>query len=65
MNRESLFCNGCALIVAGFVFNIIETWYFGWNSKPSCPLEMICDYVCTAAILAGWLILLWMVISND
>ena len=49
-----------AIIAAGFIFNIIETAYFGWNTKPSCTEEMICDYIASALILGGtiWLAIL-------
>ena len=35
-----------SIIAAGFIFNIIETAWFGWNLRPSCPQEMICDTIC-------------------
>ena len=49
-----------AMIAAGFIFNIIETAYFGWNIKPSFTEEMICDYIASALILGGtiWLAIL-------
>ena len=46
-----------AIIAAGFIFNIIETAWFGWNLKPTCPEEMICDYISSAMMIGG---LIWM-----
>lgn len=43
------------LIFIGFAFNFFETWYFGWNSKPSCPAEMICDYIASGLMYSGTL----------
>lgn len=37
----------------GFVFNFVETWYFGWNWKPASPAEVQCDYVTLALVLSG------------
>ena len=48
-----------AIIAAGFIFNIIETAWFGWNLKPSCPEEMICDYIVDAMMGGG---LIWLLI---
>lgn len=42
-----------AIIAAGFIFNIIETGWFGWNLKPTCPEEMICDYISSAMMIGG------------
>ena len=49
---------GVCLLIGGFVFNFLETWYFGWNLKPSCPAEMVCDYIATFAMLIGMIIVL-------
>lgn len=59
MNHKTILLHGYALVIAGFVFNFLETWYFGWNWKPSCRLEMICDYAASAAMIAGMMIILW------
>ena len=49
-----------SIIAAGFVFNIIETAWFGWNLRPSCPQEMICDCISAAMMIGGliWLLIL-------
>lgn len=49
---------GIVLIVIGFIFNFLETWYFGWNIEPSCPKEMVCDYISIALLLAGTIAIL-------
>lgn len=41
------------LIVTGFVFNIIETTYFGFNKLPTSTPEVIADYVTGAFMVAG------------
>ena len=50
-----------AMIAAGFIFNIIETAYFGWNTKPSCTEEMATGFLIASGaaaviyeILAYW-----------
>ena len=54
---------GLILIMVGFVFNFIETGYFGWNYYPSCPAEMICDYIAGMFIIGGVVLFAWMMIS--
>lgn len=44
---------GSFLVVIGFVFNFLETWYFGWNLKPQSPAEMVCDYIAAFVMLIG------------
>lgn len=34
---------GIVLIVVGFIFATIETWYFGWNLWAETPAEQLCD----------------------
>ena len=49
-----------AVIAAGFIFNVIETAWFGWNLEPASKQEMICDYISSALMLGGmiWLLIL-------
>lgn len=47
---------GATALIAGILFNFIETWYFGWNLKPSCPAEAVCDYIAGVAMVSGMLI---------
>lgn len=56
MNASEIYRHGAELFWAGFLFNIMETWYFGWNIKASCPEEMMCDYVATGLMVAGIMI---------
>ena len=51
--RIKVFRHGAELFWAGFIFNVIATWYFGWNLKASCPEEMMCDYLAMALMIAG------------
>lgn len=45
--------NGVKFIWIGFILNLLETWYFGWNTKPINDYEMIADYFCAGIELAG------------
>lgn len=51
--RIKVFRHGAEIFWAGFIFNLLETWYFGWNLKPQSPHEMMCDYLSAGLILAG------------
>ena len=51
------FIFGAGLLVSGFVFNFAETWYFGWNPIAKSTPEILCDYVASAMMLAGLLII--------
>jgi hypothetical protein len=44
---------GRILLLAGFVFWILETWYFGFNRSPESDAELACDIFATAAMLIG------------
>jgi len=33
------------LFIISVLFWLSETWYFGWNTKPSCRAERICDWM--------------------
>lgn len=33
------------LIIIAILFWLLETWFFGWNKKPSCFAESVCDWL--------------------
>ena len=45
---------GLMLIVLSVVLCVIETIYFGCNTKPLTPAETICDGICTIILWAGF-----------
>ena len=51
--RIKVFRHGAEIFWAGFIFNLLETWYFGWNLKPQSPQEMMCDYLSAGLMVAG------------
>lgn len=53
VNKGKIFRHGAEFFWAGFVFNVIETWHFGWNLKPQSPSEMLCDYIALGMMVAG------------
>jgi hypothetical protein len=53
MGKENLYLIGNAIFFIALIFNVLETWYFGWNIKASCPAEMICDYISKFGVFAG------------
>jgi hypothetical protein len=40
-------------IYLAVVFWLVEIWYFGWNTEPSCTAEKICDGVAVGLWLIG------------
>lgn len=50
---------GSILLIGGLLFNFAETWYFGWNLKPSCPAEAACDYIAGVIMVSGTLIVMY------
>ena len=44
------------LVKSGIVFWFIETAYFGFNLKPSCHAEAVCDKIAMVAITAAVLV---------
>lgn len=52
-----MFKKGLLWILVGYVFNILETWYFGWNMKPQSVAEKFCDNVAVGIILVGFCII--------
>jgi len=63
MNIMDIFSTGSALLVGGFVFNIAETWYFGWNLRPQSIAEMVCDYISTGTLLVGIIMVSYAIIK--
>lgn len=53
------FIVGAIFLLGGLIFNLIETWFFGWNLKPSCPSEALCDYIAEIMIVSGFLIVVY------
>jgi len=53
VNKVELYLIGNAIFFIALLFNFLETWYFGWNVRASCPAEMICDYISKFGIFAG------------
>ena len=45
---------GFMLIALSVVLCVIETIYFGCNTKPLTPAETICDGICTIILWAGF-----------
>lgn len=45
---------GFMLITLSVVLCVIETIYFGCNTKPLTPAETICDGICTIILWAGF-----------
>ncbi len=37
----------------GFLLWLAETWYFGWNEKPSCIAENVCDSIALVFLFTG------------
>jgi len=60
-SRKFRYLVGSLCILGGSIFNFLETWYFGWNTTPSCPLEMQLDYIANVIIMVGALIIVYVV----
>jgi hypothetical protein len=41
------------LVIAGFLFNILTSWYFGWNMEASSPAEVVTDNISLVMIIWG------------
>lgn len=48
-----MFKKGLIWIGASLLFNILETWFFGWNAEPESSLETYCDLVAALGIMVG------------
>ena len=57
MTRSTQYWLGSALLLLGIATNIAETAYFGWHKKPSCPEEVIWDYISMAIFHPGLIIM--------
>jgi vacuolar-type H+-ATPase subunit I/STV1 len=44
---------GWILLFIGFLFNVLETWYFGWNLKPQSVPEAYCDGLSDLILFLG------------
>lgn len=44
---------GLAVITGSFAFNVLETWYFGWNLHAQSTAEGFADMVAGLGILIG------------
>jgi len=47
---------GTKFILAGLAFWLFETWWFGWNMRPSCGAERLCDDLALVIVAYGCLI---------
>ena len=65
MTRVKWFKYGAIVIVIGFLANVIETGYYGWHFRASCPAEVIWDYISGAILFLGWIMLIWSAIKPD
>lgn len=49
--------NKGTLIMGSFLlFNLLETWFFGWHLYPQSIAEVICDFISGIGILYGSII---------
>ena len=54
MNQVSgQYATSYIIFCLGFTFNLLETWYFGWNRQAICKPEQICDAISAVMILGG------------
>ena len=44
---------GLIIILLAFVFNVLETWYFGWNLRAQSTAEGFADTIAYIGILIG------------
>lgn len=51
VNIRKLALTGIILMIAGFLFAIAETFYFGSNFYPASRAELTCDYL--SALVCG------------
>jgi len=55
---------GLAVITGSFAFNVLETWYFGWNLHAQSTAEGFADMVSGVGILIGSAFILGHVIGT-
>ena len=53
MKHTPFLYNGTALLIAGIVFGIIETFQYGCNNIPQTTPEAICDLIVVIICIAG------------
>ena len=51
--------------IAAAIFYIAENWWFGWNSKPSCTAERVCDYIVLILVWSGMYKLIVRDVTNE
>jgi nitrate reductase gamma subunit len=44
---------GIIVAVIGFILNLLESWYFGWNMKAESVAEAFADNICGLIIMIG------------
>jgi hypothetical protein len=44
---------GLIVIAIGFILNVLETWFFGWNMKAASIPEAFADFFCQLVVLIG------------
>lgn len=55
--RDKNLIGGFSLIVISYLFNIIETAYFGWNMEAQSVAEKFCDGIAAGVLIAGFMLL--------
>jgi hypothetical protein len=50
---EKYLRRGTSLIWLAFILNILETWFFGWNSEPASVAEKYADTFCALVMISG------------
>lgn len=58
---------GLVVLAVGFLLNILETWYFGWNMEATSVAEKFADNFCGIVMMLGaaMFLLAWMVRSPN
>ena len=44
---------GLILMLVALIFCFIETAYFGWNRRPCCTAEAVCDHLVGVVMFLG------------
>ncbi|TGE35904.1 hypothetical protein E4K67_22570 [Desulfosporosinus fructosivorans] len=55
---------GLLIILVAFVFNVLETWFFGWNLRAQSAAEGFADMIAGLGILVGMAFILGHVIGS-
>jgi len=48
-----MFKKGLKWIGGSLIFNILETWYFGWNMTAQSTAERYCDTISSLGVAIG------------